>query len=259
MAALTTRSGSPPATVFESLEILTPEGITFDYELAGIGARFLGAVTDMCVITFVALIVYWVVALTGLRVAPGLAVALILTAAFAVLFLYVLVLEQLWGGRTVGKAVTRTRVVGVDGAAVAMSQSAIRAFSWPFEVLMLPVLALGSAMISPRSQRLGDLGAGTIVIRNARRATEGVRAVPTAAAHAPDAPFRRWDVTAVGNEDAALARAFLERRTVLAPEARAAIGHGLASRLRPRVAGPDASWPDELLLEAIVAAKLLRD
>ncbi|MFZ4585331.1 MAG: RDD family protein [Acidimicrobiia bacterium] len=251
---------APAATVFEGVEVLTPEGVTFDYDLAGIGARFFGALVDVCVLSTAIVLTGWGVALVGGAALPtGFMIAILFTAIFALLFFYIMLMELFTRGRTVGKFATRTRVVGVDGGEVTPLQCAVRGLSWPFEVLLFPIFALGSAMISRRSQRLGDLGAGTLVIRTTKRPREGIQATPTAAAYAPDAPFRTWDVTAVDNETVMLVRHFLERRTRLAPDARRQLASEFAARVRSQVSGPDATWPDELLLEAVVAAKILRD
>ncbi len=61
-------------------------------------------------------------------------------------------------------------------------------------------------------------------------------------------------MSAVSARDAAVARAFLERRATLDPEAARRLAGDLAGRLRPSVAG-DAEADDVRFLERLVAAK----
>src|SRR5205823_2689020 len=93
-----------------------------------------------------------------------------------------------------------------------------------------------SILVTGRNQRLGDLAAGTLVVRERRPA------VPAAATYvAPPpaaAPFLEWDVSGVSVEDIATLRQFLERRVSLSPGARAHLATALGIDLKPlRVGG----------------------
>ena len=104
-----------------------------------------------------------------------------------------------------------------------------------------------SIFVTRRNQRLGDLAAGTLVVRE------------RTAAPPPDPDLRAersygWDTSGVTGEDLAIVRSFLARRHGLNPGARAALADELAGRLRTKVAGaPDQSA--EAFLEALVATR----
>jgi hypothetical protein len=110
-------------------------------------------------------------------------------------------------------------------------------------------------IVTRRNQRLGDLAAGTLVVRE--------RTVPPsggweARASAMDrAALEAWDATALTAEEVATVRRFLERRATLVSDARARLAAELAGRLRPKVAAPD-DVGDERFLEMAIAAKALR-
>jgi hypothetical protein len=118
------------------------------------------------------------------------------------------------------------------------------------------VVGVISILVTSRNQRLGDLAAGTLVVRERRRA------VTPAATYLPPppggAPVLEWDVSGVSVDDLATLRQFLERRVSLSPGARAHLATDLAARVRPKVVGAPDGWHPESFLEAVVAAKTAR-
>jgi hypothetical protein len=90
------------------------------------------------------------------------------------------------------------------------------------------VAGIISVIASPRNQRLGDLAAGTVVIREGASSRPSFEA-PAATAH-PDA--QTWDVSAVSAEELAAVRRFLDRRRDLSHAAREQIAWDLTARLR---------------------------
>jgi hypothetical protein len=115
-----------------------------------------------------------------------------------------------------------------------------------------------SILATKRNQRLGDLAADTVVIRD-RREIDAAKPRPIGAFPAEPAgdPFGtgpRWDVSAVSAEDTATIRAFLERRSALSPPARARLAAQLDAGLRPLVGGVDERDP-ERFLEILYDAK----
>jgi hypothetical protein len=118
-------------------------------------------------------------------------------------------------------------------------------------LLYLP--AIVSILVTRSNQRLGDLAAGTLVVREPRRAAPAPRSVPV-----DPADYASWDVAGVGDRELGAVRAFLGRRNQLDPGARRALAAQLASALRPRVAGVPAGLDDERFLERLAAAKSAR-
>jgi hypothetical protein len=163
----------------------------------------------------------------------------------------------LGGGKTPGKAWNDLRVVRSGGRPITLVRSAIRNVLRLVDVLPA-FYAVGMAVIfgTERNQRLGDLVAGTYVVRErfGDRGARRQRAAPDVDA----GPAAAWDLGAVSAADTAAVRAFLDRRADLAPQRRAAIAGELARRLRPRVAGAPEQIEDERFLELVVAAKAAR-
>ena len=90
---------------------------------------------------------------------------------FVVLFGYFIVFEALWNGQTPGKKLLGLRVVRDGGYPIDFGASLIRNLIRVGEQLIgYYILAAISALISPENKRLGDLAAGTIVVRDARLA-----------------------------------------------------------------------------------------
>ena len=158
----------------------TPESVAVTYPVAGIGSRFLAALIDALVQTavVVALVVVVLVAaaiagsnLSGSNGSPVGYVALAIgTLIISVVLLgYYIFFESIWNGQSPGKRAMRLRVIGINGYPVT-----------PFAVLIRNVLRLIDflpayyavgviAMIANKNaRRLGDLAAGTIVIKEGR-------------------------------------------------------------------------------------------
>ena len=109
-------------------------------------------------------------------------------------------------------------------------------------------------MVSPRNQRLGDMAAGTLVIRE-RFASDPKPPPPLPPGYRPAEPAGSalaWDMSAIAPGDVAVVRRFLARRGDLEPEPRGRLADALASRLRPLVAGADPTLGTETFLERLV-------
>ena len=240
-----------PVAFDDRMAIATPEGVEVELTLAGIGSRFIAALVDYTI-----QIVVIVAMLRILKPAGDAGAAIFASASFLMIFFYDVLFEVLGGGRTPGKRLNGLRVVRGGGRPVTLVRSAIRNILRLIDILP-GVYAIGmtAIFISPRNQRVGDLTAGTYVIRDRygdRRATEAEPQEIDAGAAAT------WDVSAVAPEDLAAVRAFLERRSGLRAQSRDTIARDLASRLRPRVGGVPGNLSDEHFLELLAAAKASR-
>jgi uncharacterized RDD family membrane protein YckC len=169
----------------EEYTIDTPENVTFGYEVAGIGSRFVAAMLDNIILTIilVGLNVALVVALAALAEnSPTLEVQLeqpeedwiagALIAIYALLnFLiwwgYYMLFEWLWHGQTPGKRSARIRVVRADGAPLSFMPVAVRNL-----VRIVDFLPAGygvgviTMFCNRQSRRLGDFAAGTLVVKD---------------------------------------------------------------------------------------------
>jgi uncharacterized RDD family membrane protein YckC len=242
-----------PVTAEDRLAIATPEGVEVELTLANIGSRFIAGGVDFTVqvIVIVALALI-------LQPAGDAGVAIFSSAMFAIIFFYDVLFEVLGRGKTPGKRWTGLRVVRSGGRPITLVRSALRNILRLIDILP-SFYAIGMIAIfaTPRNQRLGDLAAGTLVVRD-RQGGRREAVAPAALQQTELGEAVTWDVSAVSADDVATVRAFLERREQLKTGARRDIAEELSRRLRPRVGGAHESFADERFLELLVAAKSAR-
>jgi uncharacterized RDD family membrane protein YckC len=233
----------------DRITISAPEGIELEYTLAGLGSRFVAAAVDVILRVVVLGAVIGLLAAMG---AGGTLLAVVLTVGlFMALFGYDIAFEVWGSGRTPGKRWSGLRVLMISGQPVSFAPSAVRNLLRIVDVWATILIAgTVSILATKRNQRLGDLAAGTIVVREGR--ARGVMA----ALSEPIAGQAGVDVTAVTASELATIRDFLARRDHLTAESRARVSRALAGSVSSRVGGlPPGGLPDEQLLETIVAAK----
>jgi uncharacterized RDD family membrane protein YckC len=228
----------------DRLRIDTPEGVELSVELAGLGSRFAaGLLVRGALLGLVGILA----ALIG-----DLGSAVFYVAVFAVLYPYDVAFEVLGGGRTPGKRAAHLRVLRADGRPVDLTASAIRNLVRLVEGLPLLYLPAAISILSTaRNQRLGDLAAGTVVVREVRAAEP--EPMPRFLLSAP--PTGPLDTTRVTAEDLAAVNDFLARRANLEPAVRADLAARLAQAIGPRVGGGVDGLGAELVLERVAADK----
>jgi uncharacterized RDD family membrane protein YckC len=244
-------------TYEDRISIPTPEGVELQLVLAGLGSRLVATIVDVLIKGAVLLALWLIGDAAGGDEAGGFLVAGLLVASFFVSFGYDVAFETLASGRTPGKRAAGLRVVRLGGEPVGFVASAVRNLLRLVDGLP-GIYAVGavSVLFSRRNQRLGDLAAGTLVVRE-RRAP-----LPVARPAAPDFAladrYAAWDVSGVTSFELVTVRRFLERRWQLDPAARGRLGWELAERLRPKVAGAPPDLHPEQFLEALAEAKASR-
>jgi uncharacterized RDD family membrane protein YckC len=246
----------------DRITVSTPEGVDLELVVAGLGSRFMSSLVDSAL---QALLIIPLLILGGAGGSAGVAAASLL--GFLVVFGYPTVCDALLDGRTVGRRLAGLRLVTTDGDRVGFVAAAVRNILRIVDFMpgMYAVGAL-AALATARSQRLGDLAAGTLVVRGAPVRTGPVvpgagRAQTHVREEVPDQGGRlpegsgAWDLTRLTNDDVKVLRSFLARRPELDPAARARVAGELARRIRPAVVGPAPDLPDEILLEQVLAVK----
>jgi uncharacterized RDD family membrane protein YckC len=234
----------------DRIRLETPEGVDLALQLAGVGSRFASAMLDHLV---------QLAGLVGLAVLFGsmgspLASASFAVTAFALIFGYDVAFETLAAGRTPGKRVSGLRVVRVTGEPVTFLVAVVRNLMRLIDFLPAVYLAgITSILVTQRNQRLGDLAAGTLVVRE--RHGRHDRPAPAAVVGEPLPEVAVWDTTGISAEEFALVAEFLGRQATLPPDVRGRLAAQLAGRLRPRCAGPDADVADIVFLEQLIALR----
>jgi len=164
----------------ESMHVVrTPEYVEFEFPLAGVMTRFLAWILDVILSTFIAMTATFVIFMAGFLV-PGLATALVLIVWFLVNWGYFAFLEYRWAGQTIGKKVLGLRTIQESGVRVGFYQAVMRNLVRAVDHMPLLYLMGGTlTLISKKTRRLGDIAAGTVVVRDRRRAIPASIAQPS--------------------------------------------------------------------------------
>jgi uncharacterized RDD family membrane protein YckC len=234
------------------LTVETPEQIGIEFEIAGLGSRLLAALIDLaCMLVF--LIVAMALALGSIgrhdehgeslkRVADnaarsqpwiqGLSAAatiLLLLSVFVVLWGYYIICEMVTSGASPGKRALGLRVIRDNGLPIGFTHSLLRNLVRIVDFLPWAYcVGLVAVFVSRRSQRLGDMAAGTLVVRHAAEGRGPLGAMP--GAPAPAAPDRA--VLTPAERD--LVERFNARSGALLPQARLDLARQIATPLRAR-------------------------
>lgn len=256
--------------------VLTPEYVEFNFVLAGLMSRFLALLIDTVLSLVITWLLFMAVMIISLLVSAGGAAvggegtgkALFgagVAAQFVIWFLvdwgYMVLLETVWSGQTVGKRAMGLRVIQDTGVRVGVYQSLLRNLVRPVDKLPIFYLVGGTAaLLSGSQQRLGDFLAGTIVVRERRLKIPAALERPDGdTSLLADADFRERVARLSADEEAVLFSAAL-RREELGMEARLNLFATLARRLESELGfTKPAHLSDEKLVLLVSAALAARN
>ena len=239
----------------EKLTIDTPEQISLEYPLAGLGSRFLALVLDSLLQGAIAFAVFLIMVI----LMPGVDVlspegakwllALWIFVGFLLYWGYFALFETIWKGQTPGKRVLGLRVIkengGSIGASEAMSRNLLRTIDY------LPGfygVAIITIFLNKQNKRLGDYVAGTVVVHE--HAAKEAQPYWNTRETAGDALYTVQDMRP---EEVEVLESFLARRIELEPQVRHRLAAEMAERMASRMNLPPGQLPHaEDLLEAVV-------
>ena len=237
--------------------VVTPEAVVLDVRTAGLGSRALARALDGLIqgAALFALFVVTGVALSSSNGSLGTAALVVdLVLVTVILFAYPIIWESLWRGRTPGKAALGLRVLTRPGGPIRFRHALVRGLVGLGEVTALPVIGVVAMLVSPNDQRLGDLAAGTIVVRE--RASVRM-SVPVLFYPPPGwEPYvASLDVSGMTPAEYETVRSFLIRAREMAPLPRSNLANRLAGPLVSRwhLQVPAGASP-ELWLACVAAA-----
>jgi uncharacterized RDD family membrane protein YckC len=238
--------------------ISTPENVDLHLELAGLGNRILASLIDTLLTWAILLLILLSLGLTlGLLEAAGLpegtktaiyygVVAVGILLFLTILFGYYMYFEGTWQGQTPGKKVARIRVIEQSGQSVGWPSVIIRNLIRPVDMGVM-LIGLISMVLDRNERRLGDLAAGTMVIRE-RHPSEGARELKLTAT-LDDRSF--VDIGRMTPVDYDLLISFLGRRELLSHKERPAIAHKLADYFRDKLLETTSQDEPETFLEKL--------
>lgn len=236
-----------PGAIIESEETLiieTPERVQLEFALASIGSRFLAVAIDHFIQYFSLILITWfMLSLLGvgsLETAspdqlfsemPKWTVAVLIIVLFLVFAGYFILFEWLWNGQTPGKRLLRLRVIRDDGRPLTLWEAIARNLLRICDAapgFVLPVYSVGLIVIfaSSRDQRVGDIFAGTVVIRE--QSEQAPTFADTFSIRLTDAAFVRvqkpvritLNVSTLSEGEVEVVESFLRRRWDLAERQR---------------------------------------
>ena len=158
----------------QTVKIKTSQIIEMDYEVAGLGERILARIVDMGVFMAAFYIIYFIIIffyisqIQKMESGEGFPVLLIVLGIIygIVIIFYDLVAEIFFNGQSIGKYAIKIKVVNIDGARPTIGQFFIR---WVFRLLDFGITfgigAVISVAVSEKKQRIGDIIAGTTLIK----------------------------------------------------------------------------------------------
>jgi uncharacterized RDD family membrane protein YckC len=245
----------------ERYEVETPEVVTVSYDVAGPGSRCVAAAVDTLLIGLLlaglGATLFGLAGLVGAAGGPDLTnllLALWAALSFLLLWGYYLLFELIWSGQSPGKRLLGLRVIREGGRPIDFAASAVRNL---VRVVDFVPFAYGLGVLTMfadgRARRLGDLAAGTLVVREGAPLSLDALArgaapapVPPRAADAPPTPLLPR-LGLLGAERYELAQEFLRRRHELAAPRRAALAAELAAALRAPLALPAEGDPERFI------------
>ncbi len=210
--------------------IITPEAVVLEMDTAGVSSRVFAGMIDLAIqlgILFAGSIGLSALGLfseTGFNTGAAILVAFVLMG-------YPVISETFMRGRTIGKRAMGLRAVTLEGAPIRLRHAMLRMMGGLVDRYLPPLGVTGTLMVlgTRRHQRVGDLMAGTIVIRDPDRTM-----LPPAVWFPVPPGYEVFaasiDPTAMTDEQYTVIRSFLMRNRELSPDARYSLAVDLADR-----------------------------
>lgn len=253
-------------TNIDDIAVLTSENVRLNYTLTGMGSRVAAFLADSLIITLLTTAFAFLFMAFGMNLgevdptdpgsfSPG--IVLFIIATFFLQWGYYFFFEWMNWGQTPGKHLLGIRVSMADGAPVDLIACGVRNLVRLVDLFLAFIGITFFIMIfTPRYQRLGDLAAGTVVVKRRKLTFDDVlNAARESDRIAASIPQPREPVAGarirISDAERALVVRFIERRNALPADVRIKLARDLSARLRSRVPGSEVS---ELSDEDVIVA-----
>jgi uncharacterized RDD family membrane protein YckC len=238
----------------DQLNIDTPELVTIEFPLAGIGSRFIALLVDYLIwgAAFLVLSLLAALILPDIKAFSNIseqwAVAIFTIIFFLFNWGYFTLFEAFWNGCTPGKRVAHIRVIQRSGRAIGLFESMARNFVRYIDQLpFCYVVGVISMFVTRQHQRLGDLAAGTLVVRDRRQeeplwGNSGARTfttqvfAPSAQVPAPHTAFSlpATGIAKLSSADLEVLEGFFARRLDMSLATRQALAERIAAAIQAK-------------------------
>jgi uncharacterized RDD family membrane protein YckC len=244
--------------IFDTERFVTGEAVEVELPPASLPLRMVSGLIDLLVVGVGVVLLVWLLPFDPMAADAALGQAFGIVVMVMVMAGVPIALETLLHGRTVGKIVMGLRTVRDDTGPIGLRHATIRALAGTVELWMtLGGLALLVAMTNERARRIGDLLAGTYVVRDRvrLRLTSAPAASPALAGWAGAA-----DIGVLPDGLVVAVRQFLVRAGDLSPAARAQTAAELVGAVLLHAAPPPppGSHPEDVLA-AVLGERRRRD
>jgi uncharacterized RDD family membrane protein YckC len=239
----------------EKFTIETPEQISLEFPLAGLGSRGFALCVDTLIQLIAALVVVLIVAFTTRDLgrswvpARNWEIAIALFLLFCLYWGYFAIFEILWNGQTPGKRQAKIRVISASGRPITVFEGIGRNFMRAIDSLGIYFVGAVTCAIDKQNRRLGDMVAGTVVVHEIDDTGVSYWYGQEKSAAAPSVSH---EVAALTDQEFQLIETFLARRLDIPNLQRLASAHAIADRMGERLHIPKEQRPsDEAFLEEI--------
>ena len=248
-------SFNPGSDLTGKLTIETPEQISLEFPLAGVGSRGYA----LCIDTLFQVIVVLVIGLIVAFTLPDLGrtwvqarnweIAIALFLLFCLYWGYFAIFEILWNGQTPGKRQAKIRVISASGRPITVFEGIGRNFMRAIDSIGFYLVGSVTCAIDKQNRRLGDMVAGTVVVHEVEE--QGVF-YWFGQGKSASAPSVTHEVGALTDQEFQLVETFLARRLDIPNLQRLESGRAIAERMGERLHIPKEQRPsDEEFLEEI--------
>ncbi len=154
----------------QAVSVQTTQNIQLDYPLASLGDRILGYLIDLAIMLSYGFLMFMILSSVGL-------ISTASFIAFSVIpgMTYRMFAEILFNGQSVGKKALNIKVIKLDGSTPSIGSYILRWLLEPIEILAFVGLSVLVIILNPNGQRLGDILAGTTVVKIKHITTTNVR------------------------------------------------------------------------------------
>jgi uncharacterized RDD family membrane protein YckC len=215
-------------TTDETLIIETPERVPLHFALASIGNRFIACAVDHAIqiLALILMVVAFILISNAASLAntfdnlPKWVIAVAIVVVFVIMDGYFVFFEWLWSGQTPGKRWLKLRVIREDGRPITFFEAMVRNLLRDFDIMPAPFYSAGliSVFATEKDQRIGDLVAGTVVVRE--REAEAPAFAEVFASPVSDPALRRSfapaqftaDLNSLNEKEIEVVETFLRRR-----------------------------------------------
>ena len=245
----------------EKLTIETPEQITLEFPVAGVGSRGMALCIDSLIQVIVAIAVILIMVLTTPDLsrnwvgAKNWVVAIAVFLLFCLYWGYFAAFEILWNGQTPGKRQAKIRVISASGRPITVFEGIARNVMRAIDSLGFYAVGSIACALDRKNRRLGDMVAGTVVVHEV---DEQVASYWYGQERPTSVPSLTQAVTGLTAQEFQLVETFLARRLDIPNLQRLQSGQQIADRIGERLHIPKAERPvNEDFLEEV--ARRYRD